>query len=212
MSTEHGTISYDQAIDVTKTQRCRRCQQLKPMKAFALKGKGLDARKDTCKFCQSRLYEAWKWRKEQGYPTLPGQSRERIDSVLKISNRRLCFYCFNDGHVDDFTLPDPYECKHCEGKWIKPKEKKPDCKRSKMDLFIEQQNKEMTSMREQLNALMNVVSVVARKAPEPPKQDPTCPACGSVNTKNKGSFDKCMDCGARIMDYHKPQYHQGIPK
>ena len=26
-----------------------------------------------------------------------------------------------------------------------------------------------------------------------------CPMCGSRNTKDKGSFDKCLDCGHRIM-------------
>ena len=29
-----------------------------------------------------------------------------------------------------------------------------------------------------------------------------CPDCGSGNTRDKGSFDKCMDCGLRItMEY-----------
>jgi len=28
----------------------------------------------------------------------------------------------------------------------------------------------------------------------------SCPSCGSTRIKDKGSFDKCMDCGARIGD------------
>ena len=36
-------------------------------------------------------------------------------------------------------------------------------------------------------------------------QEDICPSCGSVGQfKNKGSFDKCMGCGARISDVEGP--------
>lgn len=31
--------------------------------------------------------------------------------------------------------------------------------------------------------------------------DGRCPRCGSVNMKDKGSFDKCLDCGCRTSEF-----------
>lgn len=32
------------------------------------------------------------------------------------------------------------------------------------------------------------------------RQAEKCPACGSTELKDKGSFSKCLSCGERIMD------------
>ena len=93
---------------------------------------------------------------------MPGKRRKAIGEILAISNRRICFYCYHDGHDDDFPFADPNECKFCEGKWIKekrPRESRP----SQMQLFREEQDKRMTSLEEKMTALMNIVSTSNRE-------------------------------------------------
>ena len=46
------------------------------------------------------------------------------------------------------------------------------------------------------NECMNCAWLKRRR--ELPNEVTECPNCGSPNLRDKGSFDKCMDCGERI--------------
>ena len=145
-------------MDVTKTQRCRRCGQLKPHKGFSPSQRERADGMGTCRYCQMRLNNAWRWRSEQGYRGLPSTTRPIVDDLLQHSNMRLCYYCYSVMHEDNFTLSDPHECVHCEGKWLTEKKPKKEKKLSKLDQFIAVQEKRSTEMEEKFNALMNVMS------------------------------------------------------